>query len=258
MEKLNSYYNNNSFLFDTHCHPQLIQGDESYIDYVDKLIAVSVEVDDAPIIKNFCQRYSHKAFYSLGIHPKSQGDLSDISHDYFLDKSFVAIGETGLDYYDNITLEEKKRQIDQFHSHLLYAIQYKKPVIIHSRYDVGDDIISILKQYPGIIGVLHSFTGTKNFAFKALELGLYISFSGIITFKNAQNIQDVASIIPQDQLLIETDSPYLTPVPFRGRKPNTPQNIIYIVEKLSQIYKLSQDSIRKITYRNGLNLFQIS
>ena len=148
------------------------------------------------------------------------------------DPDIIAIGETGLDYFRSNGDLEWQRQ--RFRTHIRAALEANKPLIIHTR-DAELDTISILKEEgaAAVGGVMHCFTGSIELAKAALELGFYISFSGIITFKNTKELQEVARQVPDERFLVETDSPYLTPVPLRGR-PNQPEHTRYVAEKLAE------------------------
>lgn len=163
-----------------------------------------------------------------------------------------AIGETGLDYYwstDNI-----RAQQDSFARHIHASQTLKKPIIVHTR-DAKHDTLAILKSEKAEHGIIHCFTEDYDTAKKALDLGFYISLSGIVTFKNATNLQDVAKKLPKDRLLIETDSPYLAPVPKRG-KPNEPAFIPYVADFLATLYEMPVEAIAQLTNQNFDALLQ--
>ena len=167
----------------------------------------------------------------------------------------VAIGETGLDYYYH--KDDPRWQQQRFREHIQVARELSKPVIVHTR-DAGEDTLEILKQEnaDSCGGVIHCFTETQAFADKALELGFMISFSGIITFRNADRLRAVARTIPDNQLLIETDSPYLAPVPYRGKQ-NQPAFVRYVAETLAKLRNTSVEHITEITAANFNRLFRL-
>jgi TatD DNase family protein len=169
------------------------------------------------------------------------------------DPKVVAIGETGLDYFR--TEGDVSWQRDRFRVHIQAARQTDKPLIIHTR-EAGDDTLSILKdEGEGLVrGVMHCFTETLEFARASIDLGFFISFSGIITFKNAQAIRDVAKVIPLESILIETDSPYLAPVPNRG-KTNEPSYVRYVLEEVARVKELPVDTVAQATTKNFHRLF---
>ncbi|MCH1416677.1 MAG: TatD family hydrolase, partial [Gammaproteobacteria bacterium] len=166
----------------------------------------------------------------------------------------VGIGETGLDFYYDIS---KERQIECFELHLELACLFKLPVIIHMR-DAEKEMISIIKKYRDKLKnvLIHCFTGSDEFAEECIKLDCYYSLSGIITFKNAENLRQTIKKLPLERIIFETDSPYLTPVPFRG-KINEPKYLKYIIDNYSEIMNLEKDKIEKISTRNYKNLFQI-
>src|SRR3990167_4361457 len=167
----------------------------------------------------------------------------------------VAIGETGLDYYYN--KENLDNMRERFRLHIQAARQIKKPIIVHSR-SAPDDTILILREEKAkmVGGVMHCFTEGGELAEQAMNLGFYISFSGIVTFKNAKNVVAVAEKVPLERLLIETDAPYLTPEPYRG-KPNEPQYVKYVAERIAAIKNVPFETIATETTRNANTLFKI-
>jgi len=173
----------------------------------------------------------------------------------------VGIGETGLDYYrlNGRTLADMHWQRERFRLHICAARQLHKPLVIHTR-SSSDDTLAILREEGedgsagSAGGVFHCFTEDWVVAKAALDLGFYISFSGILTFKSAQSIRDVAAKVPLDRLLIETDSPYLAPVPYRG-KTNNPSYVPYVAQQLAQVCGVTTDEIARLTSRNFEQLF---
>ncbi len=171
----------------------------------------------------------------------------------------VGVGETGLDYHYSPDTVAAQKQL--FAAMLKMAAAHELPVVVHSR-EADDDTYDLLSSHvrtwqgsSGRVGVLHCFTGSFAFAERILDLGLMISFSGIITFKNAGDLRDVAARVPDDQLLIETDTPYLTPVPFRG-KPNEPSFVRHVAQQIAEIRHCSLEDIASITTRNAERLFR--
>ena len=172
------------------------------------------------------------------------------------DHNVLAFGETGLDYFRS-TRDECVTQKESFIAHIEAACETKLPLVIHAR-DSFQDIFQILKNYRSrnLCGVMHCFTGTLDEAKQALDLGFMISFSGIITFKNAKELQLVATEIPLDYILIETDSPYLAPVPYRG-KCNEPAFVKYVAEQLAMLKDISFNEVARATTNNFKNLFKL-
>lgn len=195
---------------------------------------------------------------SVGIHPLYDA-VSETDVDTLVEKSkhpkVVAIGETGLDYFYNKTAENHALQQQSFRKHIQAARQVNKPIIVHTR-DARQDTLDILREEKAqdCGGVLHCFTETWEMAKAALDLGFYISFSGIVTFKNAEELREVCRKIPLDRLLIETDSPYLAPVPFRG-KTNQPAYVKEVGQFVADLHHVSFDEICEITSNNFQKLF---
>ena len=186
-------------------------------------------------------------------------DLSEL-RDFLGNPLVKAVGETGLDYY--YTAETAAEQKTLFAENLALAVEFKKPVVVHTR-DADEDTVALLKDYahawkgdPACLGVLHCFTRETAFARQVLDLGLMISFSGIVTFANADPLRKVAQYVPSDRLLIETDSPYLAPVPVRGNR-NEPAFVVHVAKQLAELRDCSLDSIAKSTAKNARTLFAL-
>ena len=202
---------------------------------------------------------------TVGVHP----DNDDVQEPTLMDlvqrsalPRVVGIGETGLDYYrlGERTVADMEWQRSRFRTHIRAARQVAKPLVIHTR-SASDDTIALLREEGedgsagSAGGVFHCFTETQAVARAALDLGFYISFSGILTFKTAQDIRDVAAFVPMDRLLIETDSPYLAPMPFRG-KTNTPAYVPYVAKQMADIKNLSVEEVAHTTSANFDRLFR--
>jgi TatD DNase family protein len=178
----------------------------------------------------------------------------------------VAVGETGLDYYEmdsrkgGRTIADMEWQRERFRTHIRAARQAGKPMVIHTRC-ASDDTLAILREEGedgsagSVGGVFHCFTETAQVARAALDLGYYISFSGILTFKSAADLREVAAMVPLDRILIETDSPYLAPVPYRG-KTNNPSYVPYVAAQIGQLRGLDADEVGRITSTNFERLFR--
>ena len=199
---------------------------------------------------------------TFGIHPHETKDFTNVDAKFILDiknkhKKIIGIGETGLDYYYNHS--DKKIQKKSFIEHIGAASQLGIPLIVHSRNAEHDtyEILKSEKKNSDLKILIHCFTGSKEFARKLIDIDCYISVSGIITFKNSNELTNTIATIPIERLLVETDSPYLTPLPFRG-KSNEPAYIIHIVEKLSQIKGLSEKEVMKKTSDNFFKLFNLN
>ncbi|AWD33265.1 Putative DNA-binding protein [Candidatus Fokinia solitaria] len=194
-------------------------------------------------------------FYTVGVHPLNVDD-SDITtcsfEEYVSHHKMIGIGEIGLDFH--LPNVNKVRQIEAFEYQLEVSTMRNLPVVIHQR-DAHDEMLRTLQKFKGRVrGVIHCFTGTYDMAVSYIDLGFYISFSGIITFNGADIIRECASKIPMDKVLIETDSPYLAPVPYRG-KTNFPRNVVEIAKKIAILRGVTIEEIGKITTDNFFALF---
>ena len=195
-----------------------------------------------------------KIYAAVGFHP-DHAEHVDIAllEELLKHPKVVAIGEIGLDYY----YEDPGREIQQRALRLQLELAQKTgyPVIIHDR-DAHGDILSIVKEYPGVKGVFHSYSGSVEMAKVLLDMGWYISFSGVVTFKNARQAPDVARMVPEDRFLTETDCPYLTPVPFRGKR-NDSGKMCYTVEKLAELRSVPFQTVEAQSEENARRLFGI-
>ena len=251
-------------MIDSHCHldHEPLKSDLSNIIKrskdvgIEKLLTISTSIESFQKIKNIINE-DEIIFGTIGIHPH-ETDNNEISIDYIV-KNFeenpkiIGIGETGLDFYYNNS--DKEKQIKSFKKHIEASIKTNSPLIVHSR-NAEDETFEILNKYQGekLKILMHCFTGSKNFAEKLLKLNAFFSASGIITFKNSIDLQETFKILPLEKILIETDSPYLAPVPNRGKK-NEPSFLSYTAQKLAEIKDLSKQEITKITTKNFNNLF---
>jgi TatD DNase family protein len=207
----------------------------------------------------------HDNFWAtVGVHPDNEG-VTEPTLDDLLTRGrlprIVGIGETGLDYYrlGERSVADMEWQRQRFRTHIRAARQLSKPLVIHTR-SASQDTLAILREEGedgssgAAGGVFHCFTETAAVARAALDLGFYISFSGILTFKNAADLRDVARFVPMDRLLIETDSPYLAPVPYRG-KTNNPSYVPYVAQELARLRDCSPQTVAEITSQNFERLF---
>ncbi|WNE41363.1 MAG: putative metal-dependent hydrolase YcfH [Mycoplasmataceae bacterium] len=247
--------------FDTHCH----LSSEDYDDFqVNSIIDDAKKNNVKHIINVGYDMFTNNRlilqsknnedflFSAIGIHPNSDDDLNEDNlvwiEDKIVNEKIFAIGEIGLDYYRNKTPIEKQKFF--FEKQLILAKKYNLPVLIHVR-DAFEDTYEIIKSVGISKGVIHCFTGDLSVAKKFLDLGFYISFSGIITFPKSEKIHEVISYIPIDKILVETDSPYLSPNPFRGAK-NHPWNVKYNIEKIALIRGFSFEKMSEIIFFNTL------
>jgi len=248
---------------DSHCHinfPELNQKiDEVLLNMennsITHALCVSVTLDKINEILDLTKRYSN-IYASVGVHPDYE-DIQEPDIDSLFkhskNKKVVAIGETGLDYFR--LKGDLSWQRDRFRTHIRAAIKSKLPLIIHTR-NAQDDTISIMKEEGAnsATGVMHCFTESYEMAKQAIDLGFYISFSGIITIKNAETLRETVKKIPIENILIETDSPYLAPVPNRG-KLNEPANVRYVAEKIAELKGIPIEKVAETTTNNFFTLF---
>ncbi len=248
---------------DSHCHldfPELAQQlDDIFArmreNKVTHALCVSVNLEDFPKVLALAEAHAH-LYASVGVHP-DYPDVSEPSVDELVrlaqHPKIVAIGETGLDYYRLDGDLEWQRQ--RFRNHIRAAKQCAKPLIIHTR-SAAEDTLRIMQEEGASAagGVMHCFTESWEVAAAALELGFYISFSGIVTFKNATAVKEVAKKVPLERLLIETDAPYLAPVPFRG-KTNDPSLVKHVAEEIARLRGCDIAQIAQQTTDNFYNLF---
>ncbi|MDA8389714.1 MAG: TatD family hydrolase [Gammaproteobacteria bacterium] len=248
---------------DSHCHihlPPLVADTARLIQRareqdVQHMLCVSVSLRDTPAIDAIVAAHDN-VFASVGVHPDEPAP--DALYDEVVQlgrrERIVAVGETGLDYY-RLTGPASAQQ-EAFRQQIAAARALSKPLIIHTR-EAAEDTLRILKEEKAseVGGVMHCFTETEAVARAALELNFLISFSGIVTFKNAQALRDVAAIVPPDRLLIETDAPYLAPVPHRGQ-PNEPAYVPLVAQCLADIHHISPARIGEQTTANFFALFR--
>jgi TatD DNase family protein len=254
-------------IVDSHCHldyPELQKDFQAVLARATTLdirmfLTISTKLRDAEKILQIAHE-NPAIFCTMGVHPHEVETEGVPSFETLLSLTqrpkVVGIGETGLDYY----YEHSPKDLQQlsFRHHIRVAKETGLPLIIHSR-DAEEDILKILEeeriQDLPAPGVIHCFTGTKDFALKTMALGFYISISGIITFKKAQDLQDiVAHHVPLNRLLVETDSPYLAPVPHRG-KPNEPSFVVHTVDKVAELKGVTPKEVGEITTENFFKLF---
>ena len=255
-----------SFLIDTHAHldfPELYDRLDEILksakeNNVLKVISISTNMNKIQKIINLSHKYS-EIFFSVGVHPNEvlkDENFSNYNMIYDISKDLkcVGIGECGLDYH--FGNENKTMQKISFITQINVARDTNLPLIIHSR-DADDDMISILQsEYikGAFKAILHCFSSTERLARCGIDLGFYISFSGIVTFKSAKTIQDIALFIPNDKILIETDAPYLSPSPLRGTV-NEPKNCYYIAKFLSDLKENCFENFSQQLYRNSIKVF---
>ena len=253
-------------IIDSHCHldyPSLYENLEEVVkraefNKVNKLLTICTTLESFEKIKLIIEKYKN-IYGTFGIHPHESKKYKNIDSKFILNlkkkyKKVIGIGETGLDFFYNYS--DKKIQKKSFIEHIEAATQLNIPLIVHSR-DAENDTYEILKsekKNSNLKILMHCFTGSQNFANKLLDLDCYISVSGIITFQNSIELANTVSFIPIENLLVETDSPYLSPHPLRG-KSNEPSYIVHTINKLSQIKNISKEDVIAYTTNNFKKLF---
>ncbi len=251
-------------MIDSHCHldhePLLSDLDNviqrSKDKGIKKILTISTSVESFARVKEIVHR-DDMIYGTIGIHPH-ESDKNEINSEFIIknldeNKRIIGIGETGLDFYYNNS--DREKQIKSFKIHIEAALKSKFPLIIHSR-DAEEKTFEILNEYKNdnLKILMHCFTGSQEFANKLLSLNTYFSASGIITFKNSSNLQNTFSTLPLNRILIETDSPFLAPVPNRGKN-NEPSFIDFTAAKLAEIKDMKKSEIIEITTNNFNNLF---
>ena len=255
-------------LIDSHCHLNRLDLTEfdnqlenvvarARANGVTHMLCVAVERADWPILREIAATYCDVSF-SVGIHPDTLIP-EDLEVDTLVaasrDQRCVALGETGLDFYHAESADIKANQCARFRVHIQAAHMTKKPLIIHTRQAPEETLKTMQEESARDVGgVMHCFTETWDIAKRAMDQNFYISFSGIVSFKNATALQDVAKKMPLDRLLIETDSPYLAPVPYRGKQ-NHPALVKHVAEALSQLRGEPFDRIATVTAENFYRCF---
>ena len=253
-------------LVDSHCHldfPELAGRIDQVLGSmkdarVGAALCIGVSLEGLPSVLSLAEKHEN-LYASVGVHPEHH-DCDEPNVEALLQhahhKRVIGIGETGLDYYWHKDKPEWQRQ--RFRIHIRAAKACRKPLIIHTR-DAAEDTIRIMREEgaEAVGGVMHCFTETQAVADEALSLGFHISFSGIVTFKNARQLKEVARSIPLERLLVETDSPYLAPVPYRG-KINEPAYVRQVAEEIASLRGLDIDVVEKATTVNFCRLFGVS
>lgn len=254
---------------DSHCHltfPELasriddVRAAMAAAD-VDRALCICTTLEEFDDVHAMAMRYEN-FWCSAGVHPENEGDgVREPSVDDLLARAgrpkVVAIGETGLDYYrlNGRSIADMQWQRDRFRTHIHAARRTGLPLVIHTR-SASDDTLRLLREEGAAHGVFHCFTETADVARGALDLGFLISFSGILTFKNAADLRDVARFVPLDRCLIETDSPYLAPVPYRG-KTNMPAYVPHVARQIAELKGLPVEAVAEATSRNFERLFNL-
>jgi len=250
---------------DTHCHLDKLDStpEEAIIEAkqagVQRMVTVSVDEPSLDFVSSMVQQFP-EVYGSVGFHPHDAAELTEdleqkIRKLALEEKKLIAIGETGLDYHYMYSSADVQQQV--FSKQLQLAVELNLPVIMHSR-EAETDTLNILQEIPvPPLGVAHSFTSSFEMAKTLIEMGWYIGINGIVTFKNAEDLREVVSWLPLDRLLLETDSPFLAPTPFRG-KPNKPAHIPAIATFVAELRGISLEQLSEQTSANAQRLFNFS
>lgn len=241
-------------LIDTHCHLDTYENIDDILKGFDGIMITSGYDDKSNLkVLEIVNKYPN-VYGTLGIHPEEASGSYDLNIilENINNNKIVAIGEIGLDYH--YTNENIKEQKDLLEKQLDIAKKYNKPVIIHSR-DAMQDTYDILSKY-SLKGVIHCFSGSTEMALKFIKIGYKIGVGGVLTFKNGKKLREVVSNISLSDILLETDSPYITPEPFRGRI-NEPKNVYYVALKLAQLKNIKIDKVIEKTNMNAVKMFKI-
>ncbi len=256
---------------DSHCHLTFPELTHSLTDIriamtqaqVSRALCICTTLEEFADVHTLATRFDN-FWATVGVHPDNEGVREPLLED-LLERGrlprVVAVGETGLDYYrlGDRSHADMHWQRERFRTHIRAARMLGKPLVIHTRSSAADTLAILEEEGEdgsanSVGGVFHCFTESHEVAKRALDLGFYISFSGILTFKTAQDLRDIATWVPMDRLLIETDSPYLAPVPFRGRT-NNPSYVPLVAKQLAELRSCSTEEIGEVTSRNFSNLF---
>lgn len=250
-------------IFDTHAHydDEAFDSDRDEVlqrvheSGVGRILNCSSNIESCIKTLDLVKKYEF-IYGAIGVHPEDADEvLSNINKigDMLGMDKIMAVGEIGLDYhYDGY---DRELQIRAFKEQMDIARQLKLPVVIHDR-DAHEDTLKVIKEFKGVSGVLHCYSGSLEFAREVLKYDYYLGFTGVVTFKNAKKAVEVAGEIPIDRMLVETDCPYMAPTPHRGER-NDSAYLVHIIEKIAQIRGVDKDYITSITFENGSRLFGI-
>ncbi|PTY37713.1 hydrolase TatD [Saccharospirillum sp. MSK14-1] len=251
-------------IVETHCHLDYLKDaelsqilDDARAVGIERIVTIAVEPDNLGRVRDLTEEHA-MIYGTQGIHPHDADHYTEATdaelRQHGNDDKIVAIGEIGLDYHYDHSDRAKQRQV--FADQLKIACELDKPVVIHTR-DADEDTQAILADYVPHLkrkGVIHSFTSGIDLAQYCLEQGFMLGFNGIITFNKAENVREVLAATPIEQLVVETDSPFLTPVPYRGQE-NAPKFLPFVIEKIADVKQLPVDQVLKQSYQNAQRLF---
>ena len=250
------------YWIDVHCHLDMLPTNieqtlsQAQAQDVHQMVTIGTEPKDHQWVWTIAQKYHPQVFCTLGIHPHQAQFWSEEARKWILESAsspwVIALGEMGLDYYYNHNPREL--QLEVFHQQMEVAAQLGLPVQIHSR-DAEEDTLSVLQRYKTRVrGIIHCFTGSYEMAQKAIDLGFFISISGVITFKNAHELRQTVKKLPRDVVTLETDAPFLAPVPFRGQK-NTPAYVSTTGKYLSELWDMDIHQLKHQVSENTKKIF---
>ena len=250
-------------MIDTHCHlnihPLLDRVDE-VLDHaaeqgVERFMVIGIDIATSEIAVKLAED-NPQVFASVGIHPNDCAKAPDNWQNHIVDllghEKVLAVGETGLDYYWDDAPPDLQKIF--FRDHLDLALATGKPAVIHNR-DANDDVLQQVLEHGNTKGVFHCWPAGWDMAKPLIEKGYHISFTGTVTFKNNRVVQDVAARMPLDRLMLETDSPFLTPAPHRGKRPNEPKYLQHVAEKIASLRDIPLDDVIKQTDQNATSFF---
>lgn len=253
-------------MIDTHCHiddPQYADGLPDFLALqqahgVEAMLVPGIDASSIESVGRLADAYPDYLFPALGLHPENihddwQQQLEQIRSELFAPhRRYIAIGEIGLDYHWDTTYKEQQHIV--LRTQMQWAEQLHLPVMIHSR-DATEDTLAILREFPNVKGVFHCFSGSREVALQILQMGYYLGIGGVLTFKNCK-LAEHLSVAPLDRLLLETDAPYMAPVPHRGER-NESRWMRFVAERLADTYKVSEEDIFRITTTNARTLFSL-
>jgi TatD DNase family protein len=251
-------------MIETHCHLDYLKAESLEVIRqkikdagIIKVITIGVDPLNLDLVVDISDQHED-IYFTQGIHPHDSKDATEVEFQKIRDRSaklkMVAVGEIGLDYHYNNSVPEVQRKV--FETQLQLACELDLPVVIHTR-EAEDDTKAILKNFSGSLkkkGVIHSFTSSPDLAEFVLSEGFHIGFNGIITFKKAENVQEVVKITPTDRILFETDSPFLTPVPHRGKE-NAPYYLPFVAAKIAELKGINLEDLKQQVLANSLKCF---
>jgi TatD DNase family protein len=252
-------------VIDTHCHltdPRLGDQLEAVLaratsNGVDRVITIATDPEDCRAVVALCQTRPNVRCV-IGIHPNYTGEITDDAaalgtiRERHADPTVVALGEMGLDYFRDTAPRDRQRTF--FESQLALAVEFKKPVVIHSREAIADSL-AVMANFPGVRAIFHSFTGTPAELRAIVDRGYLVGFTGPVTYKKNDALREAARDCPIDQLVVETDAPYLSPEPMRSQKINEPALVVYVARRIAELKQMSYDAFDAATTRNAERFF---